>query len=31
LQRATQYTDTMSAQDLCSAYAGALNARGNLK
>jgi len=31
LQRATQYTDTMSAQDLCSAYAGALNARGYLK
>lgn len=31
LLRATQYTDSMSAQDLCSAYAGALNARGSLR
>lgn len=31
IQRATQYTDTMSAQDLCRAYAGALSAQGNLK
>ena len=31
LLRAMKYTDTMSAQDLCSAYAGALTAPENLK
>ena len=31
LQRATHYTEAMSAQDLCNAYAGALSAHRNFK
>ena len=31
LQRATHYTEAISAQNLCTAYAGALSARGSIK